>query len=750
MAKEEVKEVLILVKVAVSNSLAKLAMDGLEEANQEIVNRVAASGGGPSIHQEKAAIVQRFLDNLAENFDELLGIKTKEVNILSYGGLSLVDKEDLEAIIAMEGMVAHARNCDIQEYLSFTTRLDSMFSGTRIDESNNPLDPEQIGMAFKDAIKSVGLNSADLLLAYRKFNSCVFHQLEHVLAEANDILIEHGVIPNLGIAARNKRLQRNKRTKRRQKTDPAERAFATTEQNSAADEVVTEHILSVMQNLLHGTSEQGTGIAVIGQSVAGAGAAEPGQAPVGPQQGMMGGSQKVELVSIDQLVSYLGQIQATAGESTNTAGDVNSSSALNLGESIGELLQQGSTQKTLRAIDGQSSDIIHLVTLLYEAIWQDETVPIPVKELIGRTQITILKIALQDSNFFDSEIHPARVLINQLATAGISWTEYDKLEQDPMYCKMKQLVDDLISKYDGEIKFVETLIEEFKTFKREQLLAAQKSELRLQDADERQNRLDEVKYYAYKKITERVLDKGIHSFVKLFLITYFHKFVVHVVLREGPGGISWKPVMNTIDVLLWTVQDEKNDGDIERFEKVNPRLIMNLGKALEVTEIEKAKVNAVLETLQKVQRQCFKRSMGAVDATDSKSQLSDVEDAQVHPGVVHKQENLPDDDEHFQEVSKYQIGIWLEFLAEGEQTIRCTLAAIIHTIEKYVFVNAQGVKVIEKSKMGLARELKAGTVKVISEALLIDRAMESVIGKLRGVGLRAEAQDSQNENLATI
>ncbi len=57
----------------------------------------------------------------------------------------------------------------------------------------------------------------------------------------------------------------------------------------------------------------------------------------------------------------------------------------------------------------------------------------------------------------------------------------------------------------------------------------------------------------------------------------------------------------------------------------------------------------------------------------------------------------------------------------------------IDTIDKYIFVNAHGVKVIEKSRMGLARELKDGTVKVISEAPLIDRAMETVIGKLRHV-----------------
>ena len=74
-----------------------------------------------------------------------------------------------------------------------------------------------------------------------------------------------------------------------------------------------------------------------------------------------------------------------------------------------------------------------------------------------------------------------------------------------------------------------------------------------------------------------------------------------------------------------------------------------------------------------------------------------------------------------------------EFQGEGDQATRCTLAAKIDTIDKYIFVNAHGVKVIEKSRMGLARELKDGTVKVISEAPLIDRAMETIIGKLRHV-----------------
>jgi len=208
------------------------------------------SVGGNSLQAEKQAIAGRFAELLAVYFDELLSDGHGEVNVLDYGSLSLVKEEDLEAIIA------HARNCDIEQYLGFTTRLDSMFYGTRIDESNNPMDPEQIGAAFSEAMHPLSLSSAELLIVYRSFNSHVFHKLEQVLTEANQILIENDIIPELDIEARNKKLQINKRSKRREKSDPRERAFSASDQNSAGDAGSSQQLLAMMQNLMHGALTQ--------------------------------------------------------------------------------------------------------------------------------------------------------------------------------------------------------------------------------------------------------------------------------------------------------------------------------------------------------------------------------------------------------------------------------------------------------------------------------------------------------------
>jgi len=184
-------------------------------------------------------------------------------------------------------------------------------------------------------------------------------------------------------------------------------------------------------------------------------------------------------------------------------------------------------------------------------------------------------------------------------------------------------------------------------------------------------------------------------------------------------------------VLLWTVQSERVPEDKPRFNKLKSRLLINLRKALDVAGFEKAEIDEALTELQKVQEAAFVAKPRAEEQRDESSLGFDEWMADARPSSAKSLLELADSDEHVKEVERLPIGIWMEFLAEGEQTVRCMLAAKIDTIDKFVFVNAQGIKVVEKSRMDLAREMKAGSVKIIGEAPLIDRAMETVIGKLR-------------------
>lgn len=720
-AQELVPEIKKIVGPKLSEQLGK----ALDDACMVMRNMSKCANDARTLSDARDQVSQDFIRRIDANFDSLLGSAAQsEVNLLDYSNLRLVEEGDLEAIIALEGMVAHARNTDISEYLAFSTRLNMLCHGIYIDESNNPMDPEQIGDAIREALQALGLGAESLLQIYRQFNSRVFHELESVLKEANALLIDEGVMADLDVMARSKEDMKNRRGGNRERVDPNERAF---QGGDGQGKAMPQDMFAMMQNLMHrgqgGQSGQSNGQPVNQAASSGANPDYTGHVMPYLQPGMLVGGQKVEMLADEKLLALLNQVEIPAAQASQ-------GQAPDLVAALGKLLEQQSQDGKFAAVDSKASDVINLITLLYEAIWDDATVQIPIKELIGRTQITTLKIALKDAEFFDKDDHPLRLLINELATAGIGWTAYERLENDPMYQKMFAVVEALVDQYNGETAYIEDLLSSFREFKQSQATGERELEQSLMDADERSQRLDDIKRYAYQKITERILDEQTSATVRRFLENQFHSFLVEVILREGPGGNSWKPIMNTIDVLLWTVQGDKTEADRERFKKLNGRLMLNLRRSMEVAGVEEDEAKTVIKAIQAAQKACLEQRPSepepepADDSFEAWMQVAAAESSK-------QQEDLPADDEHLLEVDSYEPGIWMEFDIDDTHSIRCTLAAKIASIDKYVFVNDQGVKVIEKSRMGLARELKAGTVKVISASPLLDRAMETVIGRLR-------------------
>ncbi|MDT4868735.1 hypothetical protein FQZ97_1037170 [compost metagenome] len=104
------------------------------------------------------------------------------------------------------------------------------------------------------------------------------------------------------------------------------------------------------------------------------------------------------------------------------------------------------------------------------------------------------------------------------------------------------------------------------------------------------------------------------------------------------------------------------------------------------------------------------------------------------PGESQVQEpevSLADDDEALGLVDNLRVGSWVEFQEDEEHKLRCKLAALIKPTGKYIFVNRTGMKVLEKTRMGLAVEFRRKAIRLLDDALLFDRALESVIGNLR-------------------
>ena len=825
-------EIVDKIQAASVSRLNLMVQQTIANVERQVVDAI---GDFKSLSQQSNQVIDVFTSNLNAHFDDLMDREgDREEAIFNFETLSLVQEEELEVMVALEGMVNASRNEHLPVFISFNARLSSLFPRKRIDESSNPLDPEQVATAFQEALRPLGLDAQNSLTIYRAFNKEVLKHLDDVLNEANQILIESSVIPDLGMeSASGKHTQ--KASTRTQKRPDSTHTFGTVEEEAFDEDEERPELFSVMQNLLHfdTPSEPASGQAdPAAPAIAGTGAAEEEQImipasmlpqgmipanqgnsgestdtpmvaapaamqPYQPQQG-----QTVQMVDQTKLMEILTDIQArlnAAPAIEGVPGTLDEVEKLDISQSLGEILQATSSDKNvISAVDRQSSDIINLVTLLYEAIWADQSVPIPIKELIGRTQITIIKVALDDVEFFNKENHPARAILNEFASAGIGWTEVEELEKDPLYQKIQELVDRILTGYTGDIEFFDDLIEDFRTFRAMEAAKTRHLEKRILRAKERNERIDDIHELVTQKIAERILGQEMDPLVEELLNGAFHKFMVMLVLKEGPGSNAWKQAINTIDVLLWTVQPHEHEGDRGRLDTVNPRLLNNLRKAFRIASIETEEITRLIEGLQDVQNQSFGAEPEAPDHDESLASEEETsqdaepdtaetetsteaptikflaagefekEAAEIEPSIVASEavtqpdtqpeetgkpadtqteatepeaaeeaqaatagEDLAENDPHLQQVDSLQVGMWVEFAGEDDSNTRCKLAAKINAIDKFIFVNRQGVKVVEKTKMGLARELRDGTVSIVSDGLLFSRALESVIGNLR-------------------
>ena len=120
-----------------------MAMQTIASVERQVVDAI---GDFRALSQQSDEVITRFENNLNNNFDELLDKEIiKQDAIFNFETLSLVQEEELDVLVALEGMVNAARNEHLAVFISFNTRLGSLFPQKRIDESSNPLD--QIGRA---------------------------------------------------------------------------------------------------------------------------------------------------------------------------------------------------------------------------------------------------------------------------------------------------------------------------------------------------------------------------------------------------------------------------------------------------------------------------------------------------------------------------------------------------------------------------------------------------------------------------
>jgi len=743
--------------------LLRKLFDNADDALFELADNAASNGEQAKyfdamreLRLQRKQIALLMLQSAVRSFNQAGSFKLSATHNTevptSLDSLSLVKNDELEERVAIDSMVSKARSACGQELDHYEIRVLSLFPNISIDQSHTPGSPETFIHGFVDGCKDLQVDIAAKLVVFKLFDKYVLSGIDKIYKEANLALVSDGVMPDL------KQIRQSVR-KTPQQPEP--------QGSSTIDGVTGEVFEGVGGASGQEISEEDSGLFeslrdMLNANRRGYSNAEPSTSVSNNRSSSI--SMGITEVSREQVISVLSGVQhsllAPQGGSSDL--DVMNFRAL----LIDKMSATGIEDPQLKRVD---DDVINLVSMLFEFILDDRQLQPTMKALIARMQIPMLKVAMLDRSFFDKDGHPARKLLNEIATAAIGWNEKPEGKRDPLKEKIEYIVQGLLDDFESDFNIFNALLSEFKRFVDIENRRGQLVEQRTRDAEEGMARNETSKEYVQYCIARITGNHVLHESVQA-LLDGWGQYMSLTYLKHGEQSSEWEMVQSVAEDLVWSVCPDHRIPDARsKLLKLIPRLLKSLRSGLSEVSYDSFKSKELLKSLEglhvnSLQLLAPKRVVDKVVAektavepsvidtpVTSLSALSDMDLAlddvdSMLDAITGSQEvsepvstsdliadvSAPVDinEENQKMIDSLRVGSWLEFHNEGK-TVRCKLAAIIRVTDKYIFVDRSGIKIAEKNKNALLEMAQAEEINIINDGLLFDRALESVIGNLR-------------------
>jgi hypothetical protein len=793
---------------------------------------------------QKKTVATELLRGVIKSYNELGHYRSKEKSgesdldsLSDWDNVSLVQNDDLELNVAMEGMISRLRNSSESHLNDLKLRIESLIPGLSLTPDQVPLSPEILCDCFSEGCNVLDVGIQVRLVVLKLFEKYVLSEIVKLYIDSNQSLVRQGIMPNLktkkGNVRRTAVSSENQTTS--EKGVGRQSAYDLSNNDTVGVAKNHDNRLQEMAKQVH----EETGSFLNGGTF--------DDVPVLNADQCLAGGQFESIRELMHLQANGGQAQAPPTTKNYTQNELllalsgfqqkqldrpaefASNGVIDYRMLLNTSLPKQSAQTKYSELD---SDVINLVSMLFEFILDDRQLQPVMKALISRLQIPILKVAILDRNFFDRGGHPARKLLNEIASAAIGWNEKPEGKPDRLKDQIEVTVQSILTDFDNDQSMFTDLLADFSKFMDLELRRGQLVEQRTKDSERGKAANDVAKQEVQNVLNASLKGIDVPTCVVELLNEAWSRLMVLRYLKEGKESEAWCSVCNLVADVVWTVlpqdivQKSKSAGEASGLllRKI-PSVMRQLRTGLKEISFDNFRAEALFKSLesehikaiQYLQKTELDRSAkkGSARLASAEGKTADsilvepvkAESTQAEPiidtisnvgsDVILKSEQdeyisdfmretqeMEDDFKHFQALSKSQRreeseninvpepnvltnvdaeativsidkdvnvsgiddadpfvlqvlrfapGGWFEFESDDKPE-RCKLAAIIKATGKYIFVNRSGVKVAEKTKSGLAIELKNGTVQVLNDGLLFDRALESVIDSLRGRG----------------
>jgi len=251
---------------------------------------------------------------------------------------------------------------------------------------------------------------------------------------------------------------------------------------------------------------------------------------------------------------------------------------------------------------------IDVVAMVFESILFDPVLPINLRVQIGRLQFLLLQLALTDHGFLSSKLHPARMLINRIATValGVQYVESSIEQFEQEFGRIFKT----LAKHDCEVPgLFDRILNRFDTF----VLR----ELRIQDKVIRRTvkSIEEaqIRYSQYEQ-TSRSLKAALTpmNLPPQFLAFLENEWVRAINLADRKEPALALRFRTFVPEVIWSILPKQSNADRQQFSELLPAMLESLRYGMDMLVLGQFKQNALLNWLNDAHGRAMKPAADAV------------------------------------------------------------------------------------------------------------------------------------------
>jgi diguanylate cyclase (GGDEF)-like protein len=373
-----------------------------------------------------------------------------------------------------------------------------------------------------------------------------------------------------------------------------------------------------------------------------------------------------------------------------------------------------------KVLTGQDEKNIEVYSKFFDVLFNDLVVSSEIKSYMERIHLTLLSLSLQGNDFLGSDSHPARNVLNQLASLETAVKDNRVIKKT----NIKKTLDKLVTRINREATTNPNIFAEVEQDLHEVTEQVNKSIglniQRIVETYEGQQKLELARHSVQQQIDKRIAGKAIPAVIPALLSSGWQHLLVIIELnltKTEEEKLQYYQVID--DLIIWLSDHEST---LEEHRDAINRCLAFIDEQLSTVCTNAFEHERIMDDL----RICLlstgsariRKAIGFVTIESASS------------NQIHSKENA--EDSWILQVEQLQLGDWLTILRNSDGFDSMKLIFIGEQPKIYVFVDRDGTNKMELTKHELAELMQNGAANKIEDldSPLMDRATNTMLQKM--------------------